>query len=212
MDWCYQATSLYLSQCWPGAMLPYGITGPQGVNEDTLAFLCKTWISGSVVENLWKYFVFSKIKCSMDTLWMPFAQSLPIHAFVNELGCKGFIYHFDAWIKLPTLHKHSQRYFLERKVLYLDIPWKFVPWGQLFNIWYSMKVYSLGTIIQHLVEVMAWSMTSHGISRPQSVTYSLLFVWLLGIILLYEAWLISKIQNFTLIYQIRKEKQKKNIL
>ena len=32
MAWCRKAASNYLSQCWPRAMLPYGITRPQGVN------------------------------------------------------------------------------------------------------------------------------------------------------------------------------------
>ena len=29
MDWCRQATSHYLSQCWPRSLSPYGITRPQ---------------------------------------------------------------------------------------------------------------------------------------------------------------------------------------
>ena len=33
MAWCRQATSHYLSQCWPRYMLPYGITRPQCVND-----------------------------------------------------------------------------------------------------------------------------------------------------------------------------------
>ena len=32
MAWCRQATSHYLSQCWPRSALPFGITGPQWVN------------------------------------------------------------------------------------------------------------------------------------------------------------------------------------
>ena len=32
MTWCHQATSHYLSQCWPRPMLPYGVTRPQWVN------------------------------------------------------------------------------------------------------------------------------------------------------------------------------------
>ena len=32
MAWCHQATSHYLSQCWPRSLLPYGITRPQWVN------------------------------------------------------------------------------------------------------------------------------------------------------------------------------------
>ena len=32
MAWWRQATSHYLSQCWPSFMLPYGVTRPQWVN------------------------------------------------------------------------------------------------------------------------------------------------------------------------------------
>ena len=40
MAWCRQATSPYLSQCWPRTMSPYGITSPQWVkrtDETTIA-------------------------------------------------------------------------------------------------------------------------------------------------------------------------------
>ena len=33
MAWCRQATSHYLSQCWPSSMSPYGVTRPQWVNS-----------------------------------------------------------------------------------------------------------------------------------------------------------------------------------
>ena len=29
MAWCHQATSHYLSQCWPSSMSPHGVTRPQ---------------------------------------------------------------------------------------------------------------------------------------------------------------------------------------
>ena len=32
MAWCRQATSHYLSQCWPISLLPHGVTRPQWVN------------------------------------------------------------------------------------------------------------------------------------------------------------------------------------
>ena len=32
MAWCHQATSHYLSQCWPRSLSPYGFTRPQWVN------------------------------------------------------------------------------------------------------------------------------------------------------------------------------------
>ena len=31
MAWCHQATSHYLSQCWPRSLLPYDVTRPQWV-------------------------------------------------------------------------------------------------------------------------------------------------------------------------------------
>ena len=33
MAWCRQATSHYLSQCWPKSLSPYGVTRPQWVKE-----------------------------------------------------------------------------------------------------------------------------------------------------------------------------------
>ena len=35
MAWCRQATSHYLSQCWPRFKLQYGVTRPQWVNQYT---------------------------------------------------------------------------------------------------------------------------------------------------------------------------------
>ena len=36
MAWCRQATSQYLSQCWPRSLLLYGVTRPQWVNMHKL--------------------------------------------------------------------------------------------------------------------------------------------------------------------------------
>ena len=33
MAWCHQATSHYLSQCWPRSLSPYGVTRPEWVKE-----------------------------------------------------------------------------------------------------------------------------------------------------------------------------------
>ena len=37
MAWCRQATSQYLSQCWPSSLWPYGVTKPQRVKALTLS-------------------------------------------------------------------------------------------------------------------------------------------------------------------------------
>ena len=36
MAWCRQATSHYLSQCWPRSLSPYGVTRPQRVQDRVL--------------------------------------------------------------------------------------------------------------------------------------------------------------------------------
>ena len=36
MAWCRQATSYYLSQCWPRSLAPYGVTRPQWINKPRL--------------------------------------------------------------------------------------------------------------------------------------------------------------------------------
>ena len=41
MAWCRQATSHYLSQCWPKSMLPNGITRPQWINSSHLSYITK---------------------------------------------------------------------------------------------------------------------------------------------------------------------------
>ena len=36
MAWCHQATSHYLSQCWPRPLSPYGMTRPRWLNSSPL--------------------------------------------------------------------------------------------------------------------------------------------------------------------------------
>ena len=38
MAWCCQATSHYLSQCWPRSLLPYGVTRPHWINLKLVIF------------------------------------------------------------------------------------------------------------------------------------------------------------------------------
>ena len=41
MAWCCQATSHYLSQCWPRSLTPYGVTRPEWVNGDSGGWICQ---------------------------------------------------------------------------------------------------------------------------------------------------------------------------
>ena len=42
MAWCCQATSHYLSQCWPRSLSPYGVIRPQWVNPSVMERFCGT--------------------------------------------------------------------------------------------------------------------------------------------------------------------------
>ena len=51
MVWCRQATSHYLSQCWPRSMSPNGVTRPQGVNSfPPSAAYMRQWIRSALVQ------------------------------------------------------------------------------------------------------------------------------------------------------------------
>ena len=43
MAWCRQATSHYLSQCWPRSLSPYGVTRPQWVNKEYMMAQLSIW-------------------------------------------------------------------------------------------------------------------------------------------------------------------------
>ena len=59
MAWCRQATSHYLSQCWPRSMSPNGVTRPQWVNPYVLDLILfqeiqyKNLIAFSIISSWW---------------------------------------------------------------------------------------------------------------------------------------------------------------
>ena len=54
MAWCRQATSHYLSQCWPRSMLPYDVTRPQRVKSH----LCNSFEDGTTIDFIYRCPVF----------------------------------------------------------------------------------------------------------------------------------------------------------
>ena len=61
MAWCLQATSLYLSQCWPRSVSPYGVTRPQWVKS--------TWFIS------WHLIIFSVVSGLLDIEFTCFRHS-----------------------------------------------------------------------------------------------------------------------------------------
>ena len=75
MAWCRQATSHYLSQCWPRSLSPYGVTRPQWVNslapgdviwhcgtESTLAQVMACCLMAPSHYLTWSYLINSKVQ------------------------------------------------------------------------------------------------------------------------------------------------------
>ena len=74
MACCHQATSHYLSQCWPRSMLPYGITRPQ---RERIFMIIFWWITQTY--GLWLLNIH-------DFLWANFITDykiVPVHWFTS---------------------------------------------------------------------------------------------------------------------------------
>ena len=134
MAWCRQATSHYLSQCWPRSLWPYGVTKPQWVN----------WQH----HNVWWLSVVL-ISCYHATLYMV-PNIILYHELAYVVSASGTakpkdFQHIEAETRWPTFRRRDfQIHLLEWKCTNFDyISLKFVPKGQINNI-------------PTLVQIMAW--------------------------------------------------------
>ena len=57
MAWCRQATSHYLSQCWPRSLSPYGVTWPQwaSIGSDNGLVLKRVAQCQPIISIIWKW-------------------------------------------------------------------------------------------------------------------------------------------------------------
>ena len=69
MPWCRQATSHYLSQCWPRSMLPHCITRPQWVITN-LHWKRSDWFHGHKVpwSTVWLHIQYKLLQLFMDDI------------------------------------------------------------------------------------------------------------------------------------------------
>ena len=96
MAWCHQATSHYLSQCWPRSLLPHGITRPQWVNS------LAPWRCGCNLKSVIFKFIIQNsslgIGSEIALKWMP--QNLIID--------KSTLVQVMVWCHQATSHHLSQ--------------------------------------------------------------------------------------------------------
>ena len=98
MAWCCQATSHYLSQCWPSFISPYGITRPQWVNKSSYIwyryhFKCIYNKCACSCKNLYSYWIFCHTKCKVAPC--KFLRSSVSHIKATECKkkTKGYFLH-----------------------------------------------------------------------------------------------------------------------
>ena len=85
MAWCCQATSHYLSQCWPRSLWPYGVTRPQWVNACLMSFDILWCICGDYKHSIWSTLCWS-ISCALMFLFMTW-WGIPNNFCWWNLGC-----------------------------------------------------------------------------------------------------------------------------
>ena len=84
MAWCCQATSHYLSQCWPRSLSPYGVTRPHWVKDYSFVIL---------------------IQCNFFLLWQDSWVSWHMQKFatiwgaMNKITTNKFSFKFELWVQ-----------------------------------------------------------------------------------------------------------------
>ena len=84
MAWCPQATSHYLSQCWPSSMSPYGITRPEWVNINILTYGYRNSVRWSN-DNL---ILLNANRGMAKSLWLPLST---FQSLINNCNTKLYI-------------------------------------------------------------------------------------------------------------------------
>ena len=91
MACCHQATSHYLSQCWPRSMLPCGITRPQWVKlcqEHVSVILIQNW--GRIENMIWTGFHNTKYDFERDFKCISILENLSVLLKNSKIKSIGF--------------------------------------------------------------------------------------------------------------------------
>ena len=100
MAWCRQATSHYLSQCWPWSMPPYGVTRPQWVN----AFVILVFI---VLDNSLAPNLRQATGCPYADMWPIELSGKKTFIFFSKLKSKCFFISVEICLKLLSASRHN---------------------------------------------------------------------------------------------------------
>ena len=111
MAWCRQATSHYLSQCWPSSLSPYGVTRPQwvkvGINHTTArSGVCNRYVTFQIVGN-------SRISSLFD-------RFIPLHITIKnksqEIEVVDFLYLNTIYLNSMDMRTDTFPYWMKDHV------------------------------------------------------------------------------------------------
>ena len=154
MAWCHQATSHYLSQCWPRSMSPYGVIRPQWVNI-LLSWTMLQWHSIVIRKEVqcsavitWVFSKFSRktpysshVRARYGISFVDSNCALPqslqwcrqynaiLYRIITALNCT---VHIEAWAKwLPFHRKHFKSNIMRENFIFILIWINFVHKGPI---------------------------------------------------------------------------------
>ena len=102
--WCCQAISLYLSQCWPRSLWPYGVTRSQCVHNHTVVLCIVLVISSTLHRYLWIIIGIDHDALLVGVVGHGTHHGMSVSGFGWQLAAKpaGHTMHFleDVWIPI----------------------------------------------------------------------------------------------------------------
>ena len=135
MAWCHQATSHYLSQCWPRSLSPYGVTRPQRVK--------KKWVTATSWSSLeaWR------------AVWKPSVPPVVIQHSI--LHCKEFFYQLLHYQYHPYYPKPSafHTHFTSFRNTIREIGWSQRD-GEVSNWYTDCSFYTIQKLSRHKIPSM----------------------------------------------------------
>ena len=138
MAWCHQATSHYLSQCWPRSLSPYGVSRSQWVN------------------------LLSEVMCVCVSFWMIFSAASDENFIKRMTDCSILVVELGPddfnTLRLRQNGRHFEDnifeciYFNENICISIKISLKFVPRGLIDN-----KVTLVQIMVWHRWRAIIWT-------------------------------------------------------
>ena len=122
MAWYRQATSHYLSQCWPRSMSPYGIARPQWVNSLAPGRCGSIFLS--IIHEHVLQIIFMKTSCKIAPRWMPQNTCEDIDGLVHErCNSSALAMEFSLSCINPLICQHWFKLWLDAWCHYLSQYW-----------------------------------------------------------------------------------------